>query len=927
MPYPLDLLRNIFPLLALLLFGMFHGVAQEKNPLEFYFKTDTVSVQHGQSFINFLILKNLSDKEISIGNMGPQQQYHGLLLSPRPSYTLKQGETKRFPIKFLANTDFMKMKSPEISYRLSYQMEGKEEELEASFFIDRKEERHIALYSFSRENFINPVQANSISLFVENRGYSQRSIKLTLQVSPSGLEVTPNERTITLEGQEKKLVEFQVAVRHQGRHYPDFNIHVRATDLLDNENVGNTYLKLMVLSNNRQVMPSPGITMDKNFVELGYNGQRSGFNYLRLKGNTAFAVHKDLQGTINMGGDYYLSEKKYNLYDTWLELENKNSVLRLGNVYGHDYDYSVSGRGGILTTRIGRGNGLEVFALENNYNLYGTYFSQAEGAKVAGAKFSFGETSDFKGKVSYVFDHNPLLNIDTQVAKVSTAFVLDSIHRISIETGLSHERGRVNQEQNLDASARINYETKLGRWEFQSLNNIAGRSYAGLSRGSFNSNQNLGYRLSGFTRLFLQYQNSEVRPQYLSVQKPGYDDGQGYYPTYFHSTQILRGGTQFSLSNWSITLAPLIEEQKSIHNTLSRNLLSYRLFASVGTSFGGHGINLSGEYSYSNATNLPWFHSARTTLSYRFQGFSLNGTAQVNPQNVIDLNYYQTGSENFLNYSTYAAYNFQTKKNSLRGAISAGLNYSELYNNTNKYLNGNLEYKISPSWAATGYGNYTQYSSTATYGFKGSNYQFRIGVKKYFVKATSAGNYNVDLRLFHDQNFNGIFDADELPIANEAIQLDNFIAITDSNGKVRFSNVPKGSYTLRVNQTKGLRMAVEPTLVVDKNNSLEIGLIKKNRVAGELIEIKQAYDKTDTYVRGVVVYVKDENGHISSTVVNQNNTFEIFLNDGTYEIYIENNAYEYINPSQKITVEGEDYPKPLIFEYKKKDTEIKVKKF
>ncbi|MDX1326606.1 MAG: hypothetical protein R3299_02800, partial [Arenibacter sp.] len=73
--------------------------------------------------------------------------------------------------------------------------------------------------------------------------------------------------------------------------------------------------------------------------------------------------------------------------------------------------------------------------------------------------------------------------------------------------------------------------------------------------------------------------------------------------------------------------------------------------------------------------------------------------------------------------------------------------------------------------------------------------------------------------------------------------------------------------------------------------------------------------------------VKDENGHISSTVVNQNNTFEFFLNDGTYEIYIENNAYEYINPSQKITLEGADYPGTLIFEYKKKDTEIKVKRF
>ncbi|WP_245574854.1 SdrD B-like domain-containing protein [Aequorivita capsosiphonis] len=911
-----------------MLFGLFNAYAQNENQLGFYFEKDTLSVEQGQSFINFLVLKNLSESEIIVENIAPQEKYPGLLLSSQSTYTLAKDEKKRLPIKFLVNTDFMKMKSQEISYQLSYLIQGEKKSLEASFFVDRNEEKHIALYSFSRETYINPAQAEStISLFVENRGYSQRSIKLTFQTVPDGLEVKPKEITLSLEGQEKRLVEFRVSLRHQGDFYPDYNISVRATDLINNEQVGNTNLKLIILSNNRQVMRGPGLEMGKNFVEVGYNEQSSGFNYLQLKGNTEFLIGKDMQGRFNLATDYYFSENQYNLYDTWFELERKNSLLRLGNVYANDYDYSVSGRGGLIKTKIGENKAVEVFALDNNYNLYGTYFPENKGSKIAGAKFSFGETNEFNGKLSYIFDHNPRLETDTQVANFVSSFVGGAIHNFRVEAGASHEKGSVNDDQNTGISAGLNYETRFGKWEFQSLNDIASKSYAGLNRGSFNFNQNIGYKISKFGRLFLQYQNSQVQPEYLSLQQTGDYGGQDYYPYYFYSTQSLKTGTQFSLAKWSFTLSPQIERQKSINTSFAQELLSYRFRTNIGTSFNGHGLDISAEYSYSRPSNLLWFHSLKTTLSYRYLGFSLNASAQINPNDVIDLNYYNMEAKNFFNYNAYASYNFQTINNILTGAISAGINYSELYSNTNKTLNGNIEYKFSQSWAATGYGNYSEYNSTMNFGFSGSNYQFKVGIKKYFIKATAAGNHKVSLQLYHDKNFNGVYDSDEVVIADETVKLNDFVAITDKNGKVRFSNVPDGTYTIKINETAGLRMITDASIIVNQNKTLKIGLVKKNMVIGKLVEIKQAYDKLDTYVRGVVIYAKDNEGTISSTVVDQNNEFEFFLGNGTYDIYIENSKYEYINPSQKIVVESADYARPLIFKYRKKDTEIKVKKF
>lgn len=921
-------IKHATSILALVVFCSFKSFAQEGNPIEFYFETDSITVEQGQSFINFLVLENLTENKVNIQNLEPVQKYPGLLLSPESSFELSKDEKKRIPVKFLANSEFMKMKAQEISFQLSNTHQGSEKLMNASFQILRDEEKQIALYSFSRENYINPAQTEtSISIVAENHSYGERSIKLNFETSPDGLEIQPREMTVFLEGQEKKVLSFKVLIREKGDFFPDYNIKVRATDLIDNSSVGNTYLKLVVLSNRRQVMNGPGLEMGKNFVEAAYNQQSSGLNYLQLRGNTEFEAGKDLYARFNLSTDYYFEENQYNLYDTWLEIERKNTLLRLGNIFGNAYDYSVSGRGGMLTTGINNKNKLEIIGLDNNYNLYGTYFPESEGSKIAGAKYSFGHTKTFMGKFSYIFDHNPRLNTDTQVAHLMSSFVLDSLHQFRIEGGISHERGRINRDENTGISGSINYETQMGRWDFQSLNQISTDSYAGLNRGSFYFNENLNYNFSKRGKVFLQYQNSQVQPEYLSFQQFENVGNQFYYPYYFYSTQSLKTGVQISIANWNFLFSPQIEKQKSTNSSYRNNLTSYRFYANIGTSIKDHSIDISGEYSYSKSSDLSWFHSLNTTLSYRYQNFSINGSAKYNPNDVMDLNYYGLGNKNFFNYNIYAAYNFQTLNKNLMGAMAAGINYSELYNNTNKSINGNLEYKFSRSWAATGYGNYSKYTSTQNFGFEGMNYQLRFGIKKYFIRTTSEENHKVHLQFFYDTNFNGIFDTDELAFANEAVKLDNFIAVTDKKGRVYFQNVPPGHYTIKVNETADSRLATNQNILVDRDQKLSLGLVKRNRIHGVLKEVKQQYDELETDVRGVVIYAEDAQGNVSSTLVDQNNEFEFFLANGIYKIYIKNNKYEYADPLYTITLMNGNYTKPIIFEYKKKDTEIKVKKF
>ncbi len=926
----ISLLRRtiLFFVFALLHFSW--AFAQEKKDVQIYFENDSITVEKGSTFNNFLVIKNNSSEEIMIKNIIPKKQYPGLLFYLKNDFTLGAGQSKSLLIKLIANVDFMKMKSNEIQFQISYTTSTVTNTESASFFVAKSENKNIAIYTASYENFINPaLPQSSILLTVENQGYSQRTVKIDLQSIPDGLEIFPKQQTLSLEGLEKQTIEIKITVRKQNTLYPEFNINAIVTDMLDNKIVGSNTLYLIILSHNRQITRGNEGVRGSNFAEMSYNENSSGFNYLQLRGNTTFRITDGLKSRFNIGTDYYIQDGLYNLYDTWLELEKKNTVLRLGNLNSSDYDYPVFGRGGRVSTKFGENNQIEVLGLESNYNLYGTYFQQTKGSTMAGAKYTFGNTKSLNGKVSYIFDHDPRFNIDTQVANAVTSLVIKEKHTIRTEVGLSNEKGLSNRDENTGAAIGANYDGKLEKWEIQSSNFFATKSYAGIRRGSFFLNQRIGHELSAFQRAFIQYQNSQVEPEFLSFQsEPIQSENSSNMRYYFNSTETLGLGYQFSLKKWNFLLYPKVEKQKTASFYTSQELFSYRLEANINTALGAHGLNLTAEYSYSKKNDKPyWFNSLKTTLSYRYKSFSLNGTAQWNATSVFDLNSYYDVNRNFANYNVYASYNFQMFNRNLTGSFSAGTFYSELYKNLNSNINGNIEYKISPSWSTTGYFNLSGYKSTAEYTTTGSYYQFRVGIKKYFTTATALGNYKVAFQFFEDKNFNGLLESGESVLANEIIKLDNYVAITDKNGKVVFQNVPEGTYTLKMNESAGDRLMMDPVIVVHNNINRKVGLVKNIRVVGKLTEIKQAYDVLETDVTGIVVYAKSEEGVIYTAVVNQNNEFEFFLKDGKYTIYIENDKYSYTQPSQDIQVTKEGDSKIVVFEYKKKDTTIKVKKF
>lgn len=916
-------LAYIFTLLTVYAYGQTNF-----DKIEFYFKTDTIVSNQGNTFTNLLIVKNNTAQELSIKDIVPKETYPGLLIAPRNPSSIPAGGEQNLFVKFIASTDFMKMESDAISFVLIYNDEnGKEQTKSTKFFRKRNQSEEVLIYPLTRENFIDPaVSESSLSIFVENTGYASRSIQIEFEPNYAGIKINPHQLTVNLEGKEKKMLELKVFIHQQNRSFPSYNIQVKGVDLISNKPVSVSNIKINVLSSITHVMQNTSFTANKNYVEMSYNQTKNSFDYMQLKTNSKVMLSKDTYATFNSIFDYYLNQDAINLYDTYLEVERKGSLVRLGNIYANEYDFSVSGRGVKAIGYLGNHNKLEIVAVDNNYNLYSNYMTQLKGAKTLATKYSFGEFGRFNGKISYLYDDDPLQSINTNITHYSSSFSLDEKHNFRVDAGVSHEKSKLNKEGNFGASTGVNYEFRSNKWELSSNNTFATKSYAGMDRGSIYLHQNIGYRLNPKQRLILQYQNSKSQPKYI----PQTRNNMGEYSIFnsFYSTHAIKTGIQFSNRKWNILLSPQIEKQKNTNAFIDESLLAYRFGTAISTFLNEHNLNVSIEYSYMEALKSAQdFSSVKAMISYRYKKFSLNGTAQYNPYNINDLNYFSHENKDFINYYLYSSYNFTALQQTLTGYISAGVNYSNLYKNMNNNMIAQVEYKISSSWASTASFNYSKYESLNSDGYRGYNYQLQVGLKKYLNYLNTNPTHRVDLQFYHDQNLNGVIDKDETLLVDQIIKLGDYVAMTDKNGKVSFRNVPKGNYKIYVSGKTGLRLLSDANILVNRNINAPIALGKSNKVKGKLVEIKHAYDFQEADVRGIVIYAEDEHGNRTYTAVDPQNKFEFFLKNGTYRIYIENQKYEYLEPSKTIELNNADHSEILIFEYRKKDRQIKVKKF
>lgn len=917
-------------------------VHAQTRPVQMEFVRDSIEIQENKSFKNQLIVKNNADHEVTITQIESSKDYPGLLLIAPTELVLEPSQTKHITFKFIATTDLMKSGLDKLEFTLHYSSGHRSFTESVVFTIIRDEPMGILLYPISRTPVISPEEKEKvISVYVENQGYSHKKLQLILADDIPDFEVDYDQFSFELGAQERRQIDLLLIKKSRDLSQENYPINLRVVEpikqtqdtlnlerekMKKRENRENTLaytvINLVNLSNIKQFLPITGRLKTKEFVEMSYMFQDTRTDYFRFKANTSFGIGNNYRAEINLGGDYFLEPQQINLYDTWLAVQREASLFRLGNIQAYDYDYSVSGKGLSYVHSFTEDHKLEVLGLSRNYSLYNNMNYSVKESKIGGVKYDFKQSPNFAGKFSSLYEHNPNLHTETQLNDFRSLFSLDSIHHFQTETGLSYERGQILKDEHFGLHLGLKYKVDLKKWTFFLANSYATPSYAGLNRGNLSLDEQINYKLRK-GRIFAQYLNRQIEPRQLRMQNAELIDYRYDYKMFYQSIRL---GLQLHLGQWNLMISPQLDEQKNKIWNRRHHIKAARFKTSLGTRFwGDHSFNLTTDYSHIRSeSDLENYNGFRSTLSYFFRGFSINATWQYNPYNVNDLNFIT--EKPFQDYNIYATYTFQALASKMKGSVSLGTGESELYQSKNLNLQAHVEYEFLSHWSANLYGTYTDYTHIQNQ-FKNDYYQVGFGIKRYLNQRTQSGNYTIRLRFFEDKDFSGSLDGNEIAVANQLIKLNGEMAITDHNGEVIFYNVPKGEYNLSLYSAEGLRMNRHPIIKVEKNLRLEVPMVRKIKLRGRLEERKKSYDRQETNPRGIIVYAKDQQGREFQTLVNQNNKFEFSLDAGIYEVYIKSEQFHFLEASQIVDLNKRDEDTLLIFEYEKKNLDIKVKQF
>ncbi len=895
------------------------------------FEADSVQMEAGRTFHNSIVLFNRGAGSVIIDSVVPAKKYPGLLFTPAFSGHINNNEKKTLKVRMIAGSELLLSGISQIEYFIFYKENNIARQARISFHLVMESQGYIAIAAAGGETFFNPsASENFIRLMVENPGYTAKNITLNYELMPADLiSIVEKPATVYLAPRQKQLITLRLKKHRSAVYYPDINLYITATESGKTETLSTTSIPIQVITNYRQAGHGGAENLYKNFAELSYSRSGLSNEYTQFKANIERKIGADAMLGFNTTTDYFTRQNYLHMYDTRLELKSEKVNLAIGNIYGNEYDVNLSGRGIKAGYRQGNSE-VEAIAMENNFLLF-TNINQIYPGNSFAVKYAHQLKNRQRGYINFIWNDN---NAFTRSSALVTNFKIpvygDSAHALVVEGGLSEERSNdpmVTQSAQKGAAAGLDYQYVKNRITFTSNNYYSTPYYAGIRRGSLTLNEMLTYRL-GASSVFARYTASVNKPRYFLPS-----DAQGAYHFNNDMFQTHQAETGIQLSGQKIRIGIVPNYNYQRLRSFYRNLdyEAYRMRMELSGSFQKHFVSLSADGGLSKLNHNPQlFFAARYWLSYRIGSFNADAMVDMNPVNVYDIGIYQP--ENYINYSTGIGYSLNTKNKRLTANINASYNRMNAFNNSHAFLNTNASFRIARNWYATGLASYAKYMNTGQ-PYAGNsnidNFQLRIGLKRTFGTNMTATGNKITLELFEDDNLNGIKDQNEKALGNVLVKLNNnMVAMTNARGVVKYSNLADGSYAVSIYKNN-LRLPLQyDSITVSHNKTYKIPVIKTNAVTGKLKEIKERYDAETADIMGIAIYAKNlETQKLVTAVTDVEGSFAFQLPQGQYRIYIENDRYEIVNNTQQITVQNGQAIQPVIFEFKKKDIIIKVKKF
>ncbi|SEA98537.1 hypothetical protein [Pedobacter hartonius] len=919
--------------------------------VKYAFTQDTLEIKGGTTFSNLLRVTNPYKEMVVLKQDPAGKQLIRSLISLPDSLVLQPGETKAFPLKYIADRQVIGANVQVFSLQLQASKAGISVQKSARFITQLSDVGGLTLGTDEDEIYLSQL-TNQVQLLVRcaNNGFIPLTFRLLLSGIPDGLEFAGQTTTQTLQPGEQRLLPFLARNKSGIRATPDFVVTIKAVSV-NNEQLAVKMVRILNVTSGRRLGQGNdgfgGIPPNSIALRYGSFNSNSYFYQLQSNGKTMFGDSKVLEYKLNVSQYKQPGLSGININNTFIDYQTKSWGLKAGNIY-ENVDFQLGGRGLKANIKMADGGVFSLVGVQSNYLLFDQLNNSIPGAKTFALDYDLKNVAGER-RLTMIHSSDPFTGLDASQLSTKSEFRFGDEKVLGLEAGYSLEEQRLGGTAPRQGfSGGMNYTVNTERFNFNTSTSYNSPYYTGLRRGLLLSDLRIVGKLDKtnnlFTNVRIQVQNARYQDNFNSALSLGVNKNAIYQYELGYSHRI--GGFSFSLS-------PYFMNQQLTRQVLQEGALIYsdwksgslRFLANMAYNSTIHSFSLSADYGYTylNTSGKPPapFSSIKLNTNYVMPLLGFTGLVQVNPYYLSDV-LASTGDTSYNLYSFGPNLHFSAFKNSLAVQLGGMYTYYGFSHSNNYSGTTALKYNMKGNWALTSdivYSiskqrvigaqydpvlNATVISSNFTY----NNRQLRVGIEKQFGKQPNAGTKKLELTYYEDRNGNGLRETDEPVLPGVLIKINSDAALTNSRGRVEFKDMNKQEYAVNVTNTKGWSLE-EPTVVfLDKSKKLDIPLVKTQALNGCLKLLPSKYLNGKPLLAGIRVNAIDANGRIHHTLTDDAGAFCFYLPRNKYTVYIDTEGMPFSiqNGKEEVLLEGRQV-QMLTFLYKDERRKVAVSHF
>ncbi|WP_293938581.1 MSCRAMM family protein [Sphingobacterium sp. UBA5996] len=920
--------------------------SQQRYDVAYHFEYDSISISASKTFSNKLTIVNYMDRAIELyPEANDTKVLQGLIKLP-PFIPLKPHETKTFPLKYISDRQTISEARQEFSIKLNSEEISLNIQPGRVFFTKLDLQASLLIQPEQPEYFID--QSTGLTQFmvrIVNTGLIPLTFQLQFANLPSEMEIVGETLPMTLPAGEQSLLTFTARMRTK-RIATDVNLTVTALEA-GGKQLATCSIHILTVGNVTRFGSAMSLQNQpyNNMFALRYLNMDQNIAIYQLQGYGNLGLGNEKSLTYRMNMDYFRSQRVFNIYDSYLNYQTEKWGVKAGNIY-ENLDQYVNGRGVRASYKFDKLRSISAYAVQNNYFLWNEMNTFSHRGGVLGLKYAFKSEKNQESSLVYLHSKDNYRTVRNHLFSGKGYKDWSEKQHLLWEGGVSIEQLDADGHQT-GLAAGINYTGIFAGFQVSSNNYYSSPYYVGLRRGLLQSDSRVLIPLE-------ETKSVSVRMSFMD-NRPSYQAGDRNY--FFSSSsriEIYELGYRTALGRIKVDLRPYWMNQfADYHSWLELGTdaanwksSSLRTVADLNFFTKNHRFSLHTDYGYTykNTAELPIapFHSLRVSGNYDHALFGINTFVQINPYYLSDL-FATYANANYRMYSLGPNTHFDAFAHNLQVQLAAMYSYYGFSRSNNFSLNGNVRWRMKNSWNLTADIFYTFIKGKLLFKtdpvtspvqqpldrYSFNNRQIRIGIEKSFGHRGHVSGYRLQLTCFDDRNNNGIRENDEPLVESMLIRVGKEVAITDEKGRVKFVDMEAGSFSIRTENHQGWIFQGPSTIVLTKNQSMDIPLVKTKSVKGNIQLVASKYLESKPDLSGIRITANDRQGKKYNTLTNEAGEYVFYLPIGFYRLTVETEGMPFVieNSNCEVEINAEGLIELPSLRYRDQRRKVGIKRF